>query len=70
MPELGAANLLGGLVFGSVGFIAFVYGKRLQRWTPMFIGFALMAYPYFIADTLIMFGIGAALTASLFCFRQ
>ena len=29
MPNLSAANLLAGLIFGSIGFVGFVYGKRM-----------------------------------------
>ena len=38
MPVFSAANLIGGLVFGSIGFVAFIYGKRMHIWKPMFIG--------------------------------
>lgn len=69
MPEFSMAEMIGGFVFGSIGFVAFVYGKRRQIWTPMLLGLALMAYPYFAPNTLSVFGIGAALTAALFLFR-
>src|ERR1700760_3123764 len=48
-----AANLIGGFIFGSIGFVAFIYGKRLNLWKPMFIGLALMVYPYFVSSDLI-----------------
>lgn len=35
----------------------------------MFIGLALMIYPYFVPDTLVSCAIGGILTASLFLFR-
>ena len=37
--------LLGSLLFGAVGFVAFMYGKKMALWTPMVIGGALMVYP-------------------------
>jgi hypothetical protein len=63
------ANLIGGLVFGSIGFVAFIYGKRMHVWKPMFVGLALMAYPYFVTNDIALFGIGILGTAALFLFR-
>jgi hypothetical protein len=69
MLAFSTAELIAGLLFGSIGFVAFLYGKRQSVWRPMFTGLALMVYPYFVADTLALWGIGAALTATLFLFR-
>jgi hypothetical protein len=69
MPAFSVSELIAGLLFGSVGLVAFVYGKRQDLWRPMFTGLALMVYPYFVADTLALYGIGVALTASLLLFR-
>ena len=70
MPPLDLANLIGGMIFGSIGFVAFVYGKRMHAWTPMFIGLALMAFPYFVANAAALYAIGVALSGSLFLFRN
>jgi hypothetical protein len=70
MFDLSPANLIGGFVFGSIGFVAFVYGKRLSLWKPMFCGIALMIYPYFIADTTLMLVIGTLGTGALFFLRD
>lgn len=67
--DFSAAELVAGFLFGSIGLVAFVYGKRQAVWGPMFTGLALMVYPYFVADTRALWGIGAALTASLLLFR-
>ena len=69
MINLSAANLIGGCVFGSIGFVAFIYGKRMNLWKPMFLGIALMIYPYFISNDLAMIAIGAIGTAGLFFLR-
>ena len=69
MFNLSAANLIGGLVFGSIGFIAFIYGKRMNLWKPMFLGIALMIYPYFISNDIALVAIGAIGTAGLFFLR-
>jgi hypothetical protein len=70
VPVFSGANLIGGLLFGSIGFVAFVYGKRMNVWKPMFLGLALMAYPYFVTNDIALFAIGAVGTAALFLFRE
>jgi hypothetical protein len=69
MPALSFSNLFGGLIFGSIGFVAFIYGKRMHVWKPMFLGIALMIYPYFVANTMAIYAIGIAGTVALFFFR-
>ncbi|MDQ6626448.1 MAG: hypothetical protein M3Y69_09990 [Verrucomicrobiota bacterium] len=69
MPTSGA-ELIGGLIFSSIGLIAFVYGKRMHVWKPMFIGLGLMAYPYFVSTDVLLYSLGAVLTAALFLFRD
>ena len=61
------ANLIGGLIFGSIGFVGFIYGKRMNLWTPMFLGLALMVYPYFVSSDLVLWVVGVAGSAAL-CF--
>ncbi|MBP9855118.1 MAG: amino acid transport protein [Candidatus Omnitrophica bacterium] len=65
-----AASFIISLIFGSVGFVAFVYGKKNSEYKPMIIGIILMAYPYFISEIWAMTGIGIALTAALFIWRD
>ena len=68
--EISGANLFAGLFFSSVGFVGFIYGKRMSLWWPMFVGLALMAYPYFIADTALLCGLGLVGSALLFLQRR
>jgi len=63
-------NLFGQIVFGAIGMAAFVYGRKQSAPKPVIIGVALMAYPFFIAQTWLLFLIGALLTGSLFVFRD
>jgi hypothetical protein len=70
VPVFSGANLIGGLIFGSIGFVAFIYGKRMHVWKPMFLGLALMAYPYFVENDIALFAIGVVGTAALFLFRE
>lgn len=65
-----AANLIGNLFFSSVGFVAFFYGKKQGLWKTAVIGIALMVYPFFVPNAWLMYGIGAALSAALFFFRD
>jgi len=44
-------NLLGGLVFGTIGWGAWRYGKQLDLWKPIVIGLIMMIYPAFCAAT-------------------
>lgn len=65
-----AANLIGGFVFGSIGFVAFVYGKRMNLWKPMLLGIALMVYPYFLNNDAVMIVIGVFGSTALFFCRE
>ena len=64
------ANLIAGLLFGSVGFVAFTYGKRMSLWTPMFYGLALMAFPYFVESPGLLLIIGGFGILGLFFLRH
>ena len=64
------ANLIGGFLFGSIGFVAFVYGKRQASVKPMVIGALLIGYPYFISNTIALYAIGIILTVSLFIIKD
>ena len=70
MFETSSANLIGGFVFGSIGFVAFIYGKRMNLWKIMLCGLALTIFPYFIADAIILYAIGAFGTAALLFLRE
>ena len=70
MPSLSAASLFAGLLFSSIGFVGFAYGKKMGLWKPIFIGIALMAYPYFIESTIAVFLLGLVGSLALFLFRH
>jgi len=63
------AKIAACMIFGAIGFVAFVYGKKNAFWRPMFIGLALMVYPYFFSGTLPIYLIGIVLTAALYFWR-
>ena len=70
LPAFSGINLFAGLVFSSIGFVGFIYGKRMNLLKPVLLGIALMAYPYFIENTIVLCVIGLLGTAALFLFRE
>jgi hypothetical protein len=70
MFDLSWQNLIGNLLFSSIGFVAFVYGKRMNLWKMMIGGLALMIYPYFIESISMLYLAGAVGTAALFFLRD
>ena len=63
-------SLLGGLVFSGIGMIAFGQGRKKGNTKAMIIGAALIVYPYVVPSTLLMYLVGAGLTAALYIFRE
>ncbi len=63
-------NMAANLIFGAIGFVAFIYGKKKSLWRPMVIGIVLMVYPYFLSGTLAIYFIGIGLTAALYFWRE
>lgn len=59
----GHAALFWGLIFGSIGFGFFLYGKNQRAIMPLVCGIALMVFPYFVSNTLLLVVIGLALMA-------
>ena len=55
------ALLLWGVLFSSIGFGFFIYGKKQRCIMPFISGLALMIYPYFIDTVSLIFGVGIIL---------
>ena len=66
-PSPGA--LFASLLFGAIGLGALVYARKMSAFKPAILGVALMAYPYFVSDSLLLWGVGIALTIALFVFN-
>jgi hypothetical protein len=64
------AELFGLILFGAIGLAAFLYGKKAALWKPTVIGLVLMVYPYFVAQTWLLYTLGGALCMALFLFRD
>lgn len=64
------AYLVGAIVFGIVGMVAFYRGRAKGnprwRWT----GLAMMLYPYGVSQTWLLYGVGLALCAGLWLWRD
>jgi hypothetical protein len=58
-----ASSLFLGVLFGSIGFGFFLYGRKQRKVVPLLCGIVLMIVPYFIPDTLFLFVVGAVLVA-------
>jgi hypothetical protein len=55
LPHMFNANFLfASLIWGSVGFGYFIYGKKQSSWSPMIGGVLMMAVSYFISSALLM----------------
>jgi hypothetical protein len=68
--DFNLAKIIGCGLFSSIGLAAFMYGKRTQSMRAMITGVALMAYPYFISSTVVIYLAGISLTAALYFWRD
>ena len=68
MPS--AAELFAAILFSTIGFAAFVYGKKSMRVGSMVLGVALMVYPYFISELWLVYALGCALCVALYVWRD
>ena len=51
------------VIFGLIGTVYFIYGKKQQKYIPMFVGIGLGVYPYFITNVVAVILIGIILMA-------
>ena len=63
------AVMLWGLLFGSIGFGFFLYGKKQKAAVPLITGIALCVVPYFIANVYVLVTVGVVLLAIPFFVR-
>lgn len=55
-------DIIGWVVFGSIGIIVCAWAKMKDLWQPWILGFALMIYPYFVGNGIWLWIIGILLT--------
>jgi hypothetical protein len=51
------------LFFGSIGLGFFIYGRKQRAVVPLLCGLALMVFPYFVSNVMLLVGIGVVLVA-------
>jgi hypothetical protein len=56
------AQLLWGLLFGSIGLGFLIYAKQQRAVVPLVVGLALSIYPFFVSNVYALVLIGLALT--------
>lgn len=63
-------QIIAGLVFSGIGFVAFRWGKSTENWKAIGIGVALMALPVFLQDTMTLTLVSLALCVALYFFKD
>ncbi len=63
------AQLLWGLLFGSIGMGFLIYAKQQRAVVPLVAGLGLSIYPFFVSNVLALVLIGVALTAAPYFIR-
>jgi apolipoprotein N-acyltransferase len=63
------AYIVGAIVFGIVGLVAFVRGRRASLPRLRWLGLALMLYPYVVWQTWLLYLVGAGLTLAVWLDR-
>jgi hypothetical protein len=61
--------VIGAIVFGLIGFIAFRIGRKTRQGRTLWLGVALMLYPYAISNTALLYAMGLALCAAIWLSR-
>ena len=68
--DLSASNLMSSLIISTVGFGFFMYGKKAQRLMPLLAGIVLSAFPFFVSNILLMWGIFMAVIGGVYFLRD
>jgi len=59
------AYIVGAVLFGIIGIVAYRYGKRAEKPRSKWLGVALMFYPYAVSQTWLLYVVGVALCAGI-----
>ncbi|WP_438938513.1 hypothetical protein [Algibacillus agarilyticus] len=65
-----SSMILWSVVFGSIGFAYFMYGKKQRKVVPLISGLVLCIYPYFMPNSLILVIVGIALLATPYFIKR
>lgn len=66
---MSTTSIFWGFLFGAFGMGFFIYGKKQHAVVPLVCGLALMVFPYFIDNTILLVVIGVVLMAVPFFVR-
>ncbi|ODV11427.1 MAG: hypothetical protein ABT22_09510 [Thiobacillus sp. SCN 64-317] len=66
---MSTSSIFWGLLFGSIGLGYFLYGRKQQAIVPLLSGLALMVFPYFVSNAILLVAIGLALAVLPWFFR-
>ena len=67
---MSAALILWNVLFGAIGLGYFIYGKKQSAVVPLLCGLALMVFPYFITNTVLLVAVGVVLSGVPYFFRR
>ncbi len=70
MFNLDASTLFASLIWGSVGSVMFLYGKKQQSWTPLGCGLAMVLVSYFIESAVYMSLASLAILAIMYGLKK
>lgn len=65
-----ASTLLWGLLFASIGFVYYKFGRKRQRPVAIGCGAALVVFPYFVNDPVLMVVVGGGIMVLPFIFKN
>ena len=60
---MNTSSLMWSLLFGSIGLGYFVYGRKQRAAVPFVCGIALMVFPYFVSNSVVLVVTGVAIAA-------
>jgi hypothetical protein len=64
------AYLFGMILFSLIGIAAFRHGRRSAKRMTLWLGVALMVFPYAVPNTALLYAVGGALCAGLYFGRE
>jgi hypothetical protein len=67
---MNTSSLLWGMVFSTIGFSYFIYGKKQKHSMAFLAGIGLMVFSYFVSNVWLMLAIGGALMSLPFVFKE
>jgi hypothetical protein len=63
--DIDAGSLLASLLVSSVGFVLFVYGRRMSRLPHGLAGITMLIFPYFVPGVFLVLALGAVIAGAL-----